>query len=447
LNGREADNPLYHNRLRKKLLMRPRWFGHVDMDAFYASVEVLDDPRLRGLPVAVGGPSDQRGVIAAASYPARRFGVHSAMPTGQALRLCPDLILLPGRMARYQGKSREVMEELRAVAPRVEPLSLDEAALDLTGCERLHGDWAGFALRLRRRIFDRTGLWASVGLGETRRIAKIASDLRKPRGVAVVERGAGAGFLAGLPLERLWGVGPKLRARLDALGMHTVADVARTPRPRLQALLGKTGLALHDVVHAREGGSVHPDREPQSVSHETTFARDKVGAASLEPVLLHLAEKVAGRMRRHGIQGRVVQLKIRDRSFRTLTRRTTLTVPVDSEHDIFAAARRLLHQLHWENVPVRLVGVGVSHLSATEGRQGDLFASRVDRQRPNLERVLDDVHQRFGQQSIGRALGLLQNGHGWQDELWTPLDEHPASPSLSHGREPSRSRGKDRHGV
>lgn len=406
---------------------RTRWFGHVDMDAFYASVEVLDRPELAGVPLAVGGRSEHRGVIAAASYPARVFGVRSAMPTAEAFRRCPDLVLVPGRMERYAEVSREVMDILRDVAPAVEPLSLDEAALDLTGCARLHGaadgdheDWTGFARRLRRRIRRETGLWGSIGLGETRRIAKIASDLRKPRGVAVVEAGAGPGFLTGLPIERLWGVGPKMRERLRAAGMHTVADVVATPRAELGARFGKMGPALHDAVHARESGTVDPDRPHKSVSHETTFSVDRVGSEELEPVLLALTEKVATRLRRAGLVGRVVQLKIRDRGFHTFTRRRSLAAPTDSETTIYEAGRRLLRSMGWNDVPVRLVGIGVSDLTSQTAHQGDLFASTAERQRPQLEQALDAVHARFGEKAIGHARSVLDPLRARDGVSWLP---------------------------
>lgn len=406
---------------------RTQWFGHVDMDAFYASVEVLDRPELAGKPLAVGGRSEHRGVIAAASYPARRFGVRSAMPTAEALRRCPDLILVPGRMGRYAEKSREVMAILRDVAPAVEPLSLDEAALDLTGCGRLHGalrgereDWTGFACTLRRRIRRETGLWASVGLGETRRIAKIASDLRKPRGVAVVEAGAGPRFLTGLPIERLWGVGPKMVERLKAAGMHSVADVVATPRAELAARFGKVGPTLHDAVHARETGSVDPDRPHKSVSHETTFSVDRTGAEELEPVLLALTEKVATRLRRAGLVGRVVQLKIRDRGFHTFTRRRSLAAPTDSETTIYETGRRLLAAMKWDGVPVRLIGIGVAELTSQTVHQTELFASTAERQRPQLERALDAVHARFGDKAIGHARSVLDPLRERDGVSWLP---------------------------
>lgn len=410
--------------------MRPRWFAHVDMDAFYASVEILDRPELRGLPVAVGGRADARGVIAAASYAARRFGVRSAMPTAEAQRRCPELVLLPGRMERYAEKSREVMEILRSVAPAVEPLSLDEAALDLTGCARVHHafapsarggareDWTAFALGLRMRIRRETGLWASIGMGETRRIAKIASDLRKPRGLVIVERGAGVSFLGALPVERLWGVGPRLAERLREAGLPTAADIARCSRPELQSRLGKIGPHLHDIVHARETGEVHPERAHKSISHEITFALDRTGSFELEPVLQRLSEKVGARLRRQGVVGRVVQLKVRDRGFHTFTRRLTLPRPTDSDQTIYISACRLLRALAWEQVPVRLIGVGVCDLTTSSAVQGDLFATAQQQSRPRLERVLDSVHDRFGDTAIGHGSGLLdplraRDGRAW----------------------------------
>ncbi len=389
-----------------------RWFAHVDMDAFYASVEVLDQPRLAGLPVAVGGEADRRGVIAAASYAARRFGVRSAMPTATAQRLCPGLVLLPGRMERYRQKSAEVMAILREVAPAVEPLSLDEAALELTGCARVHGvrdgDWTSFALDLRRRIRRETGLWASVGMGETRRIAKIASDLRKPRGLTVVERGAGPAFLAHLPLERLWGVGPRLRERLRALGYGSSAALARASRSELGARLGRAGLSIHDLLHARETGSVDPDRTHRSIRHETTFATDRIGLDALEPVLRRLGDKVGRRLRQRGLQGRVVQLKIRDRGFHTFTRQHSLARPTDSDAVLYATGRRLLRALGWEEVPVRLIGIGVGELVAATAAQGELFPRAVEEEREaSLDRLLDRVRSRFGESALEHGRSLL----------------------------------------
>jgi len=429
--------------------MRSRWFAHVDMDSFYASVEVLDRPELAGLPVAVGGGADRRGVIAAASYPARKFGVRSAMPTARALQLCPELILLSGRMSRYVEISRKVMAILRDVAPAVEPLSLDEAALDLAGCDRLYGirpdaqreDWSRFASELQQRILDETGLWASVGLGETRRIAKIASDFNKPRGLVVVPAGEGPAFLAQLPVERIGGVGPRFAARLHAAGLQRAGDVARLARTELGARFGKQGAHLHDIVHARDFGRVNPERGHKSISHEVTFATDRVGLEHLEGTLLHHCERVGARLRKAKLQGRVVQLKIRDKGFATFTRQSTLARPTDSDATIHRAALTLLHDLGWEKVPVRLLGVGVHDLSAVVGRQGDLFEDARDRHERALDRVLDRVHDRFGDSSLGHGRSVLESAStssAWPLAMASPTANPKAStsggPSLADSR-------------
>lgn len=421
--------------------MRTRWFAHVDMDAFYASVEVLDRPELAGLPVAVGGASDRRGVIAAASYPARRFGVRSAMPTARALQLCPELVLLPGRMARYKELSRQVFEILRSVAPAVEPLSLDEAALDLSGCDRLYdvqpdaprAGWARFASDLQQRILDETGLWASIGLGETRRIAKIASDFNKPRGLMVVPVGEGTAFLAQLPVSTIGGVGPRFAARLTAAGLHRAGDVARLSRAELQARFGRQGTHLHDIVNARDFGCVDPERAHKSISHEVTFATDRIGLDALEGALLQHCERVGARLRHGGLQGRVVQLKIRDRGFATFTRRMTLPCPTDSDATIHRAALRLLGDLGWERVPVRLLGVGVHDLSAATARQADLFADAQDQQERAVDRVLDRVQERFGADLLGHGRSLLEARHRKTSGPVWPLamERQGAGPSLA----------------
>jgi DNA polymerase-4 len=312
----------------------------------------------------------------------------------------------------------------------VEPLSLDEAMLDLTGCERVHGvrdeDWSGFALELRGRIRRETGLWASAGMGETRRIAKIASDLRKPRGLAIIERGAGAAFLATLPVGRLWGVGPRLRERLKMYGYHTAGDIAAVPHAELRARLGKAGDSLHQLVHAKETGQVDPDRPHKSISHETTFSTDRTGSDALEPVLLRLSEKVTHRLRVDGLHGKAVQLKIRDGGFHTFTRRRTLARPTDHAETVYETARRLLRDLRWEEVPVRLIGVGVAELSVANARQGDLFQVEADRERDSLDRVFDAVHERFGEEAIGHGRALLA---GRSETPWAAAKDRPAPDS------------------
>jgi DNA polymerase-4 len=396
-------------------------FAHVDLDAFYASVEVLDFPHLRGLPVAVGGPARGRGVIAAASYEARRFGVRSAMPTARALSLCPQLVLRAGRMGRYQEKSEQVFHIVRELSPRIEMVSLDEAFLDLRGCERLHAPWTEFSLRLRRRVYRETGLWISIGIGETRRISKIGSALRKPRGVVVVPRGAGREFLAPLPVEFLWGVGAKLGARLHEQGYSTIGDLAASSTSLLRSQFGKMGTSLLEMAQARELGHIDPARAAKSVSHELTFARDLHGEAELLPVLLKFSEKIAYRLRKGNLQGRVVQLKIRDNTFRTLTRRVTLPAPSAHEDEIYRVARKLLRRLNWGATPVRLIGLGMHEITQEQLSQGELFTSEAARIQPQLERTLDRVHTRYGGEAIGRARTLLRrtdNSASWEAVAW-----------------------------
>jgi len=397
------------------------WFAHVDLDAFYASVEVLDFPQLRGLPVAVGGPAQGRGVIAAASYEARQFGVRSAMPTARALSLCPQLVLRAGRMGRYQELSERVFGIVRELSPRIEMVSLDEAFLDLAGCERLHAPWNEFALRLRRRVHAETGLWMSIGIGETRRIAKIGSALRKPRGVVLVPRGAGRSFLAPLPVEYLWGVGAKLGARLHEHGYATIGDLAASSHAVLRAQFGKMGSSLLEMAQARELGHIDPARRAKSVSHELTFARDLHGEAELLPVLLKFSEKIAYRLRRSGCVGRVVQLKIRDNTFHTLTRRVTLTAPSSSENEIYKTAQVLLRQLSWGQRPVRLIGLGMHEISHERVSQGELFAQGNDQLDSKLAKTLDRLHTRYGGDAIGRARTLLRhtdNSASWEAVAW-----------------------------
>jgi DNA polymerase IV len=433
--------------------MRSRWFSHVDMDAFYASVEILDRPELAELPVAVGGKPGERGVIAAASYAARKFGVHSAMPTAQALRLCPELVLLPGRMARYQELSAQIMQILRDASPAVEPLSLDEASLDLSGCARLHGideavdggreGWTRFAQQLQQRIHKETGLSASVGLGETRRIAKIASDHRKPAGVVVVPRGEGRAFLADLPVEKLRGVGPKMAERLRAQGFRYARNIASTPRNQLQQLFGKAGSALLDMVEARDVGTVHPDRREKSVGHETTFARDLIGMAALEPVLSRLSEKVSRRLHQRGLQGRVVQLKIRDRGFHTFTRRHSIATPTDSAPCIRDEALRLLHAMKWEQVPVRLIGVTVAGLTESRAVQGELFATAEQLRQPRIDQVVDDIHDKFGSSAFLRGRSLLATGVD-RTPWGATLSKAGQSSGQTTGLKPGRSDSTER---
>jgi DNA polymerase-4 len=336
---------------------------HADLDAFFAAVEQLDRPELRGRPVLVGGAPEERGVVAAASYEARRYGARSAMPMRTALRLCPpDTVRVPPRFERYREVSRRVMALFRARTPLVEPLSLDEAYLDLTEPLARPGapDPERAARALKAEVRTAVGLTISVGVATSKSVAKIASDLRKPDGLVVVPPGEERPFLAPLPVARLWGVGPRLEERLRRLGVATVGDLAALERRWLERRFGKWGGLLHDLANGIDHRPVTPERAIKSVGRETTFPHDVSDPAALRATICRLAEQVAERLQRHGLRGRTVTLKLRSYDFRTLTRQTSLSLPTDRAEEIAAVAERLLATELAPGGRYRLVGVSVS---------------------------------------------------------------------------------------
>ncbi len=297
---------------------------HVDMDAFYASVEERDQPQLVGKPVIVGGTPEGRGVVAAANYVVRRFGVHSAMPTSQALRLCPTAIVLPVRMDHYANISRHIRTIFERFTPLVEPISLDEAFLDVTGSKTMFGPAASMAVRIKQEILSETRLVASVGVAPNKFLAKIASDLEKPDGLVIVAPDGVQAFLDVLPVERLWGVGKVAQGVLERMGVRTIGALRQTPQRTLTDRFGKSGEHLWQLAHGIDDRPVVPDREAKSISHETTFATDVDDADVLRAWLLELTEQVARRLRRYGLRGRTVNMKVRFADFRTITRSQTL---------------------------------------------------------------------------------------------------------------------------
>jgi DNA polymerase-4 len=388
-----------------------RVIAHVDMDAFYASVEIRDDPSLTGQPVVVGGSPQGRGVVSAASYEARKYGIHSAMPMAEAIRRCPHLVRLPGSFSKYRDVSGQVMEVLRSFSPAIEPLSLDEAFLDLTGTGRALGDPRAVGVRIKERIREVTRLTASVGIAPIKFVAKIASDLQKPDGLVVVAPGTVESFLRPLPISRLWGVGPRTREALQAMGIRTIGDLADVPRRRLVGRFGLHGEHLHELALGRDERDVVPDWEAKSYSHEDTFGEDQTRAAFLEGMLLDQAHRVSRRLRRDGVCGRVVQLKLRYHDFRTLTRRITLAGPTADAGEIYKVARHLFERT-WSRAPVRLIGVGVSGIQPSGGEALDLFASADDQQRRRrLAETIDRIEERFGHGKVLPAKVLEERRH------------------------------------
>ena len=379
---------------------------HVDLDAFYASVEQRADPSLLGRPVIVGGLGP-RGVVAAASYEARRYGVHSATPMARARRACPDGVFLAPRFDAYRDASRAVMAILRSVTPLVEAISLDEAFLDTRGAARRLGTGPEIAAALRIRIRDETDLTASVGVGTTKLIAKLASDLAKPDGLLVVEPGTETAFLAPLEVTRLWGVGPATRRRLARLGVRTVGELAAIPIDALQRALGRaSGTQLSALARNQDDRAVEPARAVKSIGHEETFATDVADRAPLERDVVRFAEQVATRLREASLVARTVVLKARYGDFRTITRSRTLPEPTDLAADLAGVARELLRELDLRD-GLRLLGVSAQQLAATTDRQPQLpldTATAPDRLgRGDLERAVDAVRRRFGDDAVTRA--------------------------------------------
>ncbi len=386
--------------------MTERSILHCDLDAFYASVEQRDHPEYRGKPVIVGGGPNERGVVSAASYEARTFGVHSAMPLVQAGKLCPQGIFVPGNAAAYEAASDAVMALFAVRTPLVEPISLDEAFLDVTGTAHLFGGPEHCGRDLKRAVLEQVGLVLSVGLASNKLCAKVASDLRKPDGFVIVPRGGEAAFLAPLQLKRLWGVGPKTQRLLEDLGMRTIGDLAGADPALLEARLGEHG----STIQQRARG-IDEDREvqgepavPKSIGHAHTFDRDTLDRAQLENTLLRLSEGVGRRLRKHTLRGHTITLQLRVAPFETRTRQRTLAEPTDGDLRIYETARSLLREALAADrdagrvSPVRLVGVTASGLVG--GEQLDLFTgARVSR----LNAAMDAVRSRFGDDALDRA--------------------------------------------
>ena len=375
---------------------------HADLDAFFAAVEQRDNPKLRGRPVIVGGEPGQRGVVTSPSYEARRFGVHSAMPSATAKRLCPVAVFVRPRHAAYSAVSDRIMNILQSITPLVEPLSLDEAFLDVAGCERSLGTPVEIARMIKSLVLREEQLAISIGIATSKSVAKIASDLSKPDGLLVVPMGTEREFLAPLPVGKVWGVGPKTRSMLENIGIRTIGDLANQKASGLSAKLGRNGHRIRRLAVGIDERSIEPDPRRKSLGHETTFDRDVRDPSTLRAFLLEASEKVAKRLRTQRIRGRVVTLKLRYADFTTITRRRTLDAHTDEGRVVYKAAIGLLDTALTRGSRFRLAGVHVSDFSQDDMEQLPLDWPQSRRNR-RLDLAVDAIGERFGPHSVSRG--------------------------------------------
>jgi len=382
-------------------MKRPRQILHVDMDAFFVSVEELANPSLVGKPVVVGGDPDGRGVVAAASYEARKYGIHSAMPLRAAKRLCPHAIFLHSDLQDYARWSRRVYRIFERYTPDVQAVSIDEAYLDLTGTERLHGPGIAAAERVKLEIKEKTKLNASAGLATNKLVAKVASELAKPNGLCAVLPGFEASFLAPLAIGRLPGVGETTKERLVALGVRRIGQLAHIDKDLLVRTFGKMGLWLHQKSNGVDAGPVEARSLPKSVSRETTYSEDTADLEKMDRTLFRLVERVARELRAEGLQARCITLKLRYSDFSTVTRSVTLEEGTDLDAVIYEHVRELLAKAYTRRARVRLLGVGASHFTSSAWQQrfvgdldlvGDLDVGKLK----SLYRAIDKVRDKFG---------------------------------------------------
>ncbi|MBQ26917.1 MAG: DNA polymerase IV [Nitrospiraceae bacterium] len=388
-------------------MMSSRWIIHIDMDAFYAAIEQHDHPQYRGKPVIVGADPQKgkgRGVVSAASYEARTCGIHSAMPIRHAFQRCPQGIFLPVRMPRYRESSDHIFSILQRYTNLVESLSLDEAFLDVTGSVRLHGSAQKIGRQIQQEIQNAEGLTASVGIASNKFVAKVASDLKKPHGFVIVPSGTEADFLKNLPIERLWGAGPKTAIQLRRLGCSTIGDVAKYSPHMLMKIFGTHGRHLQEHAQGIDGHAVIPEEPAKSMGAETTFDEDTRDIMIIHATLLQLAEQVARRLRRAGVRSQTVTLKFRDESFQTITRTSSAAAATNQSSDLYQRSLSLLKRIPHSKKKVRLLGITASKLSPAKkpGDQLSLFAPHPEKAQ-QLTTVLDTIQEKFGTNAISRA--------------------------------------------
>lgn len=413
--------------------MTTRTIFHLDMDAFFVSVEELFDPSLKGKPVVVGGKADQRGVVSAASYAARKFGVHSAMPLRTAAKLCPQAIFVEGHPHRYREVSGKVHGVLQSFSPVVEMASIDEAYLDVTGTERLHGPPMKAAHKLHARIKEGTGLNCSIGISTAKLVSKVCSDQAKPNGVLWVLPGMEARFLAPLDVRKIPGVGKVTEANLHKLGIRKVGDLARLDDSFLEERFGKWGLALAGKSRGRDAGGwfdspIGADDAPKSISHEHTFDRDTADRETLDSMLARLTEMVARRLREHQLFARTVQIKLRYTDFSTFTRAHSLDHASHVDTEIVAEVRALFER-NWTGKPIRLIGVQVSNFERSEGQMSLLDQGKSERWSKALA-AADAMRDKYGEGSVGLASAM-------RGKFRERVHENPASLPGKHPKKPS----------
>ncbi len=386
------------------LKLMERHILHIDMDAFYASIEVLDNPALTGNPVLVGGTPKQRGVVAACSYESRKFGVHSAMPMSQAIRLCPQAIVLPVRMGRYAEISRQIQNIFHHYTPDVEPLSLDEAFLDVTGCLSLFGSAEMIGRKIKRDIKEQTGLTASVGVAPNKFLAKLASDFKKPDGFVVIPRENIQQILDPMDVSKIWGIGKVTARELQRVGIKTVLELRTAPRYTLSMVFGNQAEDVLRLAQGIDDRPVEPYAKAKSFSAEETFPTDIQGKEALLGVLLHQVEEVSQRLRLEKMQARTISLKIRYGDFKTITRSFTMDKPTNTTKILLQEAGELLTQWHKKSAgPLRLLGFGAAGLSAEGIGQQLLFSDPEEEKQKKVDAAFDTIRGKYGDGSVKRG--------------------------------------------
>ncbi len=387
--------------------MMARRIMHIDLDAFFASVEQAENPELKGKPVVVGGQPDRRGVVAAASYEARAFGIHSAMPLKTASRLCPQAIFISGNIQKYLDTALKFMAILMDFSPFIEPVGIDEAFLDVTGFESIHGSTRRMAEKIRQCIKDELGINASVGIAGSKLVAKVASEKAKPNGLLEVAAGRDSEFLSPLPISDMPGIGKKTESTLRRLGIDTIGKLSKIPPATLKIYFGASGVLLHRFSKGIDDSKVELPPEAKSISRETTFDQDTKDRSLLEATLRYLSERVGGKLRKKNKKARCITLKVRTADFSTTTRRRTIGQATDADQVIFATGLELLkRELFVQKQAIRLIGIGVSHL-VEAGRQLDMLDSTAARLE-GLNKAVDKIRQKYGFTSIqtGRTFRL-----------------------------------------